>query len=285
MVGAIFIADSIYGVYVVGREFIPTCEKVKKFIDVFEEYEKKLPAFKEAFKKKDDKALAKLRKQFLKSMKEGAKNNACLAARKCMLVPYEGKQTKYLSGSKNKQANPNAQPIEKTSKELPTTISQKRIAGEKYGLCGSFGLASTAGCCPGQTGHHVIPDSWGKQKGSCPEYDKDDAPAVCTEGVTRNGSHGEFHDGLDEEVKDHREKNGEAALVDIKGAIKMATDGHHRGMNLIFNDEIDGEEEFCTKDCITAQLEHYYEGKCEGKIKPLKGAGSLKKVKATLSSK
>jgi hypothetical protein len=56
--------------------------------------------------------------------------------------------------------------------------------------------AGAAGCCPGQTPHHIPPQSMvnGKIKG----YSHDDALCVCLEGASQHvGSHGEAHAALD----------------------------------------------------------------------------------------
>lgn len=76
------------------------------------------------------------------------------------------------------------------------------------------------GCCPGQTGHHVIPNSFmfngaveikievdGKEKKvpgkkRCDAYSEDKALTICVEGANqRDGSHGKIHKILDNELK------------------------------------------------------------------------------------
>lgn len=55
------------------------------------------------------------------------------------------------------------------------------------------------GCCPGQTGHHALPEA---MFDGCPGYDHDAAPTICVEGVNNShGSHGTAHERLKDELK------------------------------------------------------------------------------------
>jgi hypothetical protein len=49
------------------------------------------------------------------------------------------------------------------------------------------------GCCPSQTGNHVIPSSYFKSVGS-PPYNADNAPTMCVDGTSwHSGNHGYLH--------------------------------------------------------------------------------------------
>lgn len=94
-----------------------------------------------------------------------AETNACLRARRCSLVPFDD-----------------------TSKTSPGKSQQARAADKN-------------GCCPGQTGHHLIPRGAIEAKTTdslgCSKYDDamhNTAPTVCVEGKTQHsGSHGRAH--------------------------------------------------------------------------------------------
>ena len=146
--------------------------------------------------------------------------NECTRARKCNLVPYSSDGVGGPFGSK-----------------------QSKVESAKNG-----------GCCPGQTGHHLIPEE--SIKDSCPNYDHGAAPTVCVEGTSQNmGSHKRIHQAL---AVEHEK-------LAMKG--KVASDG-----SMSMNDALDAaanshKEAFplsqCSKKCIRAQLDAYYKA-CRG---------------------
>ena len=147
--------------------------------------------------------------------------NACTRARKCNLVPYGA----------DGAGNPfNAK-------------KQSKVESSKGG-----------GCCPGQTGHHLIYDAMAK--GACPNYDHGVAPTVCVEGTSQNfGSHKRIHDAMDRRVKGLADAgkllNG---TMSLEQAIEAAVESHH---SAFFASK-------CSKQCIKAQLESYYNQMCRG---------------------
>ncbi len=102
------------------------------------------------------------------------------------------------------------------------------------------------GCCPGQTGHHLIPSSM--MRGSCKAYKEGSAPTVCAEGTGHSlgGSHGKLHTDIEKRIKENADKNGEMTLGKAKD---IATESH--------KDVFGG----CSKKCIEAQLDKHYK-KC-----------------------
>ncbi len=61
------------------------------------------------------------------------------------------------------------------------------------------------GCCPGQTGHHLLPHEM--TTGRCTGYTKGSAPTICVEGVNNShGTHGMIHGLLKKQIDDY--KNG-----------------------------------------------------------------------------
>jgi len=147
--------------------------------------------------------------------------NACTRARKCMLVPYQNK------GGKGGQAEP-------ASPRNPT---------------------DPRGCCPGQTGHHLIPDVMVKT-GTCSGYSKGSAPTVCVEGATQNhGTHKLVHDNMDnavgKRVRNGKAPNGRLRLTDV---IAAAAESHAEAFPA----------SACSEKCLRAQLENYYQKACPG---------------------
>ena len=121
---------------------------------------------------------------------------------------------------------------------------------------------SGEGCCPGQTGHHLIPSEALKD---CPEYtpaQSRNAPTVCVEGVNNtHGSHGIIHGKMDDLMKEHIRKHGDQITNDE--AVDAAVKSH----NETFKPP-------CDPRCLKAQLKSYYDKLCNGKMKPRGGKGT-----------
>ena len=141
--------------------------------------------------------------------------DGCTRARKCNLVPYSNKIVN------NKKTEP----------------------------------ANDGGCCPGQTGHHLIYDKMMEECKS--NYSKGGAPTVCTEGLNQYvGSHGRVHSAMDKEVKDlvgaGKATGGENGKMKMSDAINAAVNSHMSAFPL----------SRCSKNCIRKQLEEYYGKTC-----------------------
>lgn len=140
-------------------------------------------------------------------------------------------------------------------------------------------LFSSSGCCPGQTAHHLIPDSFFKSEhGNIADCDKGNplnqythggAPTVCSEGGNATGSHGKMHD-LMNELATKEIDNGELTYEKAK---KAALEAHSR----VFGSEC-GDNNLC----LAVQLDNYYKKKCKKnnfRVSPKKsrpGGGWLK---------
>ncbi|WP_263144536.1 HNH/endonuclease VII fold toxin-2 domain-containing protein [Pseudomonas sp. RIT-PI-AD] len=119
------------------------------------------------------------------------------------------------------------------------------------------------GCCPGQTGHHLLPDAMfheyvsqthpktgkeemkqGGNRACWEKYKHGDAPTICLEGTTNrasNGSHGMAHKGT------------EVALNEYLGKSDMPyTQARDKLSQLIAT------AFHCDADCLKAQLNEYY---------------------------
>ncbi|WP_293266686.1 PAAR-like domain-containing protein [Neptunomonas sp.] len=124
----------------------------------------------------------------------------------------------------------------------------------------SKNLKESKGCCPGQTPHHVIPDTWMK-KSSCVRYTKGAGLSICTEGRSHNqgGSHQGMHDNLDKLLKKDK-------LMDIDSvprkvlqpdiSMDKATDMAAASIKNTFP------ASGCDKKCLVAQIEDYYDKLC-----------------------
>lgn len=121
---------------------------------------------------------------------------------------------------------------------------------KKAGGAGSMG---GEGCCPGQTGHHVIPR---QSAGGCDHYDHDEAPTLCVEGTNNgNGTHGKVHDELLKQVEEYK-KGG------WFGPRDKASYGKMRDMGIDSVQKTFPESK-CDEKCLRAQLDAYYKEKCK----------------------
>ena len=147
--------------------------------------------------------------------------NDCTRARKCNLVPYKADGAGNLIGQGGKSKVESA------------------VGG---------------GCCPGQTGHHLIPEASLKEQ--CPKYDHSMAPTVCVEGFSQNhGSHERAHQALAKrhEMKLEAGKVSPDGRMSMDDALDAGADSHKDAFPL----------SGCSKECIRAQLESYY-AMCRG---------------------
>ncbi|MFV0548390.1 MAG: PAAR-like domain-containing protein [Limnobaculum xujianqingii] len=108
------------------------------------------------------------------------------------------------------------------------------------------------GCCPGQSGHHILPNEM--VKGNCSGYKESEAPTICVEGVNNgNGTHGQVHDSLARKIKDHKNSWFGGDTIDYADARDLGIDS--------IRDTFP--ESKCSKDCLKAQLDDYYKDKCK----------------------
>lgn len=144
---------------------------------------------------------------------------------------------------------------------LNACVKARRCQLVPYGNTDSLTAAKTGkGCCPGQTGHHLLPNEMFKE---CPEYTKqvhEAAPTVCVEGVNNShGSHGRIHREMAALINDHKDIFDDN--ITISQAIGEAVKSHKRTFP------------GCNEQCLNQQLTAYYSGLCEGKVKPRDGLG------------
>ncbi|WP_084151505.1 HNH/endonuclease VII fold toxin-2 domain-containing protein [Paracidovorax oryzae] len=107
------------------------------------------------------------------------------------------------------------------------------------------------GCCPGQSGHHVLPSAMFE---GCPGYSEGDAPTICVEGTNnRHGSHGTIHAKLMKELDDLDYATGKiiprGAQITKEGVINAGV----RSVASAFP------ESGCDDRCIKSQLHAFYD--------------------------
>jgi len=125
--------------------------------------------------------------------------------------------------------------------------------------------ANNGGCCPGQTGHHLITDKMVKG-GNCSVYHEKTNPkglyrtetalTVCVEGNNQHhGTHGLVHAKLGDAIQDLESRGRvQNEMMDLNAAIDAAAESHHQAFP----------RSGCSKKCIKAQLNDYYGKACHG---------------------
>ena len=170
----------------------------------------------------DPQALANVQSELGEAMAVAAEADPCLKARKCYLVPYDT-----------------------MSQQGPSSMNQSGPGGSGFFDSGFADLSDSRGCCPGQTGHHLLPAA---TFGNCPGYTRSQhnrAPTVCAEGVNHSqGSHGQMHSAMDRRLTENH-SNGEPMSMDQ--AIDHAVESLR-----------DTVGENCREDCLKQQLEQFY---------------------------
>jgi len=117
----------------------------------------------------------------------------------------------------------------------------------------SGGENENKGCCPGQTGHHLIPGSYFINKSGpnpCRGYNyKKHAAVVCAEGSSdTNGSHGALHLAMNRASKNAM--NESTKKLSYEDARDAAVKSHTQSFPF----------SLCSPGCIRSQLDKYHKG-------------------------
>ncbi len=169
-----------------------------------------------------------------------AKLNACTRARKCMLVPYQN-----------------------TTSALSEKDEDSEIPAGEVLLKGPAQASHGNGCCPGQTGHHILPGSMFKGAGC--KYDHSMAPTICLEGrtnATTHGSHGKAHGALKQTITEYKASHGDS--ISYKEARKQGLDAVEKAG-----------AGHCDRQCLEAQLDAFYTDCNKGEVKNLKARSGM----------
>ncbi|MFK7767239.1 MAG: PAAR-like domain-containing protein [Mariniblastus sp.] len=128
------------------------------------------------------------------------------------------------------------------------------------------------GCCPGQTGHHLLPGEMYRNNPNCPKYTEKmhkNAPVICVEGTSNDfdtGTHGSMHKKLDDKIQDYRKGSwlsGKRETISYEKAREMAI----QTVMTTFP------ESGCNPKCLRAQLDAFYKKMCKkNELKAKSGA-------------
>lgn len=133
-----------------------------------------------------------------------------------------------------------------------------------YNKTGTSESLTGEGCCPGQSGHHILPDEMTKD-GGCTGYTKGSAPTICAEGANNsNGSHGVLHTSLGKGIQKHRK--------DRLFGSETISYGKARDLGIRSIQETFPESK-CDIKCLRSQLDSYYKDKCKKPLPAVDGKG------------
>ena len=139
----------------------------------------------------------------------------------------------------------------KTKANASPCIKSRRCLLVPFNQTGSAIAAKDGkGCCPGQTGHHIMPKAM--FTGKCAGYKYNPAPTMCLEGATQNhGSHGGAHTALDNLIDKYKKDTGEETIYYAKA----------RDLSV---EAIRKVAPHCDAKCLKAQLDEHH-AVCKGK--------------------
>ena len=134
----------------------------------------------------------------------------------------------------------------------------------KFDKTGTLESLGGDGCCPGQTGHHILPDAMTRD-GNCPGYTKEGAPTLCVEGTNNAmGTHGQIHDVLVRQMNQYKGS--------IFGGPTMSYEtARNKGVASVMTTF---PESNCDRKCLKAQLDAYYKAKCTKQLPATAGKKS-----------
>ncbi|NHZ93417.1 hypothetical protein F2P45_31070 [Massilia sp. CCM 8733] len=158
-------------------------------------------------------------------------------------------------------------------------ITARRCGLVPYGETNFPNSANGLGCCPGQSGHHILPNA---MFAGCVGYNPDEALTICVEGVTNShGSHKVVHENLKSILAGTQKADGTPLLagdpMPLQDAIDAGTESIKQSFPL----------SECDTLCIQKQLEASYKKYAHCLPKSHSGAAGsgAKKAKAPAKRK
>lgn len=143
-------------------------------------------------------------------------------------------------------------------------ITARRCLLVPYNQTGSGPAMAGKGCCPGQTGHHLLPEAMFDH---CKNYGSKEharAPTMCVEGATNSlGSHGKAHRSLLNVLNEKHSAIPFGETMPKADAIDAGVESVRKTFP----------EARCSEECLKAQLENYYK---KINCKPKKESGIAK---------
>ncbi|WP_431261967.1 HNH/endonuclease VII fold toxin-2 domain-containing protein [Roseateles chitinivorans] len=143
-------------------------------------------------------------------------------------------------------------------------ITARRCQLVPYNQTGSGPAMAGKGCCPGQTGHHLLPEAMFDHCSNYGPKEHARAPTMCVEGATNSlGSHGKAHRSLLNVLNEKYDSVPFGGTMSKSDAISAGVESVRKTFP----------EARCSEECLRAQLENYYK---KINCKPKKESGIAK---------
>lgn len=218
------VVSAVWSIFSGGRDFIRASQQINETLDTLTTIRNNAESILQAGS--DPASLERVQRDLSNAMAAAAAADKCLSARKCYLVPYDAPS----------RSNPQG----------PASMNQAGTGSPGLFDKGLLDLSDSRGCCPGQTGHHLIPKAMLQH---CSAYNADkhkQAPVVCAEGANHSmGSHGQLHDAMDDQLIS---KHSDGRPMTMQQAIDAAATSLASS----------GVGNRCRPECIKEQLERFY---------------------------
>ncbi|WP_431257452.1 HNH/endonuclease VII fold toxin-2 domain-containing protein [Roseateles chitinivorans] len=128
-------------------------------------------------------------------------------------------------------------------------LTARRCMLVPYNQTGSGPAMAGKGCCPGQTGHHLLPEAMFDHCSNYGSKEHARAPTMCVEGATNSlGSHGKAHRSLLRVLDTNHRGTAFGQTMTKADAIDAGVESVRKTFP----------ESKCSEECLKAQLENYY---------------------------
>lgn len=129
-------------------------------------------------------------------------------------------------------------------------ITARRCQLVPFNQTGSGPAMAGKGCCPGQTGHHLLPEAMFAHCKNYGSVQHANAPTMCVEGANNSlGSHGKAHKSLLGVLRKNYSKTAFGETMQKSDAIDAGVESVRKTFP----------ESKCSEACLKAQLKDFYD--------------------------
>lgn len=192
--------------------------------------------------------------------KECTKDNSCLSTAEMDALETKFNAGDFKKGSSGNKMFSNRMYLEEYTEILYSSKDSKRAECARKRKCVLRKYKDAKDeCCPGMTGHHIMPGSSFKDSSLSGCYNHNEALTVCVSGETNHkGLHGEFHRMLRKNVKKLRINEGHPPD-------RVCEVGYSEMLDASVESFKDITGSTCDTDCIKLALRANLQKQCKGK--------------------
>jgi hypothetical protein len=209
--------------------------------------------------------LVKAAEEFPELKKEMENAKKALAEAKQKVSDLQSQLDKYKDEKGNLKKDALISDTMQVAARTNDCITARRCQLVPYNQTGTAAAMNGKGCCPGQTGHHLLPEAMFDHCKNYGPAQHANAPTICVEGATnRHGSHGAAHEKLHTVLENKHPNIPFGSTMPKKDAINAGVEAARDAFP----------EARCSEECLKAQLEDFYK---KLNCKPHKESGLPKK--------